>query len=39
MVTEKFTRYKAPDIDQIVTELIKTDKMSRFFSPTNAPFY
>jgi len=27
MVTEKFTRYKAPGIDQIVTELIKTDKM------------
>jgi len=27
VVTEKFKRYKAPGIDQIVTELIKTDKM------------
>jgi len=27
MVTEKFRRYKAPGIDQIVTELIKKDKI------------
>jgi len=27
VVTEEFKRHKAPGIDQIVTELIKTDKM------------